>query len=146
MGRWLTFAFVIFAANFTWEMAQGGLFANMTTMPLRVATRRCSIAASGDVVIGAIAFSIAALIARNVHWPLVAGRRVLPTISFFAISLAITIGFERWSLAIGRWQYDTRMPVIFGLGVSPLLQWVAVPLLALITFRGLWARRPVTTT
>ena len=33
MGRWLTFAFVIFAANFTWEMAQGGLFANMTTMP-----------------------------------------------------------------------------------------------------------------
>jgi hypothetical protein len=141
MRRWLTFTFVIFATNFVWEMAQGGLFAKMTDMPFWVATRRCFVAAIGDVVIVAIGFTLSALIARSSEWPLIAGRRVLATTSFFAIGIAITIGFERWSVASGRWQYGARMPVVFGMGVSPLLQWVAVPLLALVTFHFLWRRQ-----
>ncbi|MDQ6801516.1 MAG: hypothetical protein M3041_11825 [Acidobacteriota bacterium] len=138
MVRWILFAVLIFAVNFGWEMAQGGLFANMQALPFWTATRRCFIAAAGDVVITAIAFALAAAVSRQLEWPLMRQGLAPSTATFLVTALGITILFERWALASGRWQYDARMPVVFGLGVTPLLQWTIIPLLALPLFRLIW--------
>jgi hypothetical protein len=57
------------------------------------------------------------------------------------------IGFERWALAAGRRAYASDMPLVFGVGLLPLLQWIVVPAvtLALVRVRarppGVVARR-----
>lgn len=45
--------------------------------------------------------------------------------------LIVTIAVERWALAVGRWRYAATMATIAGIGLSPLLQWIAIPLLIL---------------
>ncbi len=137
--RCVTFALVVFALNFMWEMAQGGLFASMLALPFWAATRRCFVAATGDVVITAIAFALAAAVSRHIEWPLMRDRLGLGTAVFLVAGLGIAIAFEHWALATGRWQYSTRMPVVSGVGVVPLVQWIFVPLVSLPLFRMIWS-------
>jgi hypothetical protein len=77
-------------------------------------------------------------------------------IAFAALALAlITVGGSGWpavrfkavaTLAIGMWAYSELMPVVslggLEIGLSPLLQWLIVPVLGLgLTRRRLGARR-----
>lgn len=53
---------------------------------------------------------------------------------FFAFGLLATIGLEYLNTDIaGRWTYDASMLVLplLGTGLSPVLQWVFVPMLVL---------------
>lgn len=59
---------------------------------------------------------------------------------FFVACLLSTVGIERWAIATGRWSYSDDMPVIFGVGVLPLLQWVLIPALSLLVFRLTYQR------
>jgi hypothetical protein len=55
-----------------------------------------------------------------------------PLTVYLAAGLLITVGLE-WFNVYARWQwaYSPEMPVILGIGLTPLLQWLLVPLLAL---------------
>jgi hypothetical protein len=138
MRRCVVFALTVFALNFVWEMAQGGLFAYMKQLSFAQATLRCLLAAFGDLVILTIAFGITAMISRRWNWPVRGGFTVTSAI-FVATGLMITVLYERWAIDSGRWSYDLRMPTIFGVGLSPLLQWVIVPLIGLAIYRRLWS-------
>jgi hypothetical protein len=53
---------------------------------------------------------------------------------FFAVGLLLTIFLEYVHTQItGRWVYDGIMPVlpIIGTGLTPILQWIFVPMLVL---------------
>ena len=53
---------------------------------------------------------------------------------FIAIGIGLTIGFEYYYTEVSeRWNYSDLMPLVppFGTGLSPLLQWIVIPLLVL---------------
>ena len=136
MKRWLVFAAAVMILHFIWEMAQGGLFVGLREQPLAQAAVRCSKATLGDLVITAVAFTFAALTVRRMHWPLM-NSFVAPAV-FVATGLVITIAFEYFALATSRWAYEPEMPTLLGVGISPIAQWIVIPLLQLPLFRAIW--------
>lgn len=135
--RWISWAAVVFALHFVWEMTQGRWYVGMNELPFARALDLCTRATLGDLVITATAFATAALTRKDFTWP--ARRRVaLPATVFVLAGLAITIAYERVALAEGRWQYKPRMPVILDIGVAPVLQWVLLPLVEIAVFRAIW--------
>ena len=137
-GRWTAVILVTFAFHFLWEMAQGNLYQQMQSIPFWRATAWCARATAGDLVITTIAFSAAAR-SGGLHWPLIR-QRLSPALIFLTVGVLITLGYEIYALAIGRWTYDVRMPQVFGIGLSPLLQWIAIPPLEIAAFRVIWRR------
>ena len=92
----------------------------------------CTKATGGDVVISLVAFWTASLVVRSRFWFL--ALKVLPISVFLAAGLLITVIFEL--LATGplqRWTYSEAMPLLpfTGVGLSPLAQWIVLPLLQL---------------
>ncbi|MEO8378662.1 MAG: hypothetical protein ABI779_03260 [Acidobacteriota bacterium] len=137
MKHWATFALLVFALHFGWEMTQAGWFASMQGLPFWSATLLCLHATAGDLFITAIAFVVAALVARSAYWP-VSPRVGVAAAAFIVVGLAITAAYEVFAVATGRWRYGPRMPTILGIGTLPLLQWLIVPLAELLLFRLLW--------
>ena len=134
MKRWIGFAAFVLVLNFAWEMSQASWFANMREMPFWRATRVCFIAAVGDLIIAAIAFGLAALIARRAAWPL-GPRAPLSTIVFILVGFVIVVAYEWAALKVGRWRYAETMPLLFGIGVLPLAQWLVLPIVEVLLFR-----------
>lgn len=131
--RFAMLALGLFALNFAWEMAQASFYSSMKGLPFWSATWLCTRAAAADVALLALCFAIAALVARKATWPL----RLTPgaTTTFFASCLLVTIAIERWAIATSRWSYGDEMPLIFGVGALPLLQWILIPVLSVFAFR-----------
>jgi Na+/H+-dicarboxylate symporter len=51
---------------------------------------------------------------------------------FMAVGIALTVGFEYYYTEISlRWTYSELMPRVppLGTGLSPLIQWIVIPLL-----------------
>jgi hypothetical protein len=122
IGLYLRVFVVAIAVNFVWEMMQARFYAPMGTF--WGATWRCLVASLGD---GAMIVSISVLGAalfRSWRWfTRPTGARLL----FAATAgLAVGIAVEWWALRTGRWQYNTRMPLVPGtvFGVVPLAQMV----------------------
>jgi hypothetical protein len=70
--------------------------------------------------------------ARRLRWPIFGGRMALAAV---LLGLGYTV-FSEWLNARIRqsWSYTEAMPVIppLGTGLSPLLQWLIVPGIALL--------------
>jgi len=87
----------------------------------------------GDVMIAILGYLAVALISRWINWQrqrLWAGGSIL-----FVLGLGYTVFSEWYNVyRIGSWAYSNAMPLIFGIGITPLLQWLLVPgvMLALI--------------
>lgn len=124
--------------HFTWEMLQAPAFVDFASSAW-TGTLHCFVAALGDVILAAGAYLVTALAFQRPAWPVRPGW-VLPSATWIAVGMIATIAFERWALARGRWAYGPEMPVIAGIGLLPLLQWLIVPALTLVVTRRL-ARR-----
>jgi len=87
----------------------------------------------GDVMIATLGYLAVALIFRRINWQrqrLWAGGSIL-----IVLGLGYTVFSEWYNVyRIGSWAYSNAMPLIFGIGITPLLQWLVVPgvMLALI--------------
>jgi hypothetical protein len=119
--RWIACTLVVLAIHFAWEMGQARWFASMRGLPIWPATLLCLRAALGDLLITAAAFCVAAIAVKRIAWP-DQRRLVIPAALFIITGLAITIAFERFAIATGRWSYEPRMPTLFGIGLAPLLE------------------------
>ena len=119
-------------ADLIWEAAHLPLYTIWNDGTLRdkaFAVLHCS---AGDILIALCAWAFAVVVAGRPEWPIETfGRVALLTL---AVGLGYT-GFSEWLNTAVRhsWSYSELMPVIPGLelGWSPVLQWVAVPALAL---------------
>lgn len=91
----------------------------------------------GDVLIGTSALLAALLIFGDAGWPERGFGRVVAWAMLFGF--AYTAGSEWYNVTVrASWAYTEAMPVVFGIGLTPLAQWIVVPGLSFW-----WARRGV---
>ena len=132
-GLWSALAFVL---NLAWEVAQVRLYtlwADADLASVAWALFHCSL---GDVVIALAMFALAGLALRRADWP--ASR----PLTGGAIVVIGAIAFTAWSewynvYSAGNWGYTASMPMIFGIGLSPLLQWLILPPVLVVACRTL---------
>ena len=94
----------------------------------------------GDVLIAVSVYLLTAIVFRELYWP---ERRPWPAGAFMlATGLGFTIFSEWYNVyVVGAWAYQPTMPLVAGIGLTPLLQWVVVPTLMLFIARRLPAFR-----
>jgi hypothetical protein len=114
-----------FAVNALWEALQTPLYADRGgAAPYLIRTRLHCAASDALILLGC--FAVVSLIWRNRHW--IATRSVAPRILFVMLGLGYTAASEvlhtRW---LPSWTYAPEMPLLFGVGLAPILQWLLVP-------------------
>ena len=125
------------AVHLLWEIAQLPLYTlwkTGTRGEKAFAVIHCT---GGDVLIAGASLLIALLAAGHRSWPAVDFYKV------GGLTMVIGIGYTIYSEWLNTsvrlsWSYSELMPVVplIGMGLSPLLQWVVVPMLALWAARG----------
>ncbi|TGD41311.1 hypothetical protein EEB11_19030 [Pseudotabrizicola sediminis] len=126
----LPVAYFSFVLHFVWEFVQVPTYTGMAELPHWEAIKLCMSATFGDVGFAMTAFWLASLAARRRDWILWPAR--FPAVIFVVVGIVLTVGFEYYYTNISlRWTYSDLMPLVppFGTGLSPLLQWLVVPLL-----------------
>lgn len=130
---WLKWVFLSTSLNLGWETLHYPLYkissVHANGIPF-LAILHCTV---GDAIISAIVYLVVSILLRGFHWPLTSPRRGV--VVYVALSLAYTV-FSEWrnTSIIAGWSYAPSMPVFFGIGVSPLLQWIVVPIITLALF------------
>jgi hypothetical protein len=139
VAPWLRFVGIYaaysFAAHLAWEIAQLPLYTIWQTGPagyIAFAVLHCTV---GDVLIATASLLAALPIGGVGAWP---PRRFAALV---AATMALGVGYTIYSEWLNvyvrqSWAYAEAMPLLFGIGVAPLAQWVVVPPIGLI-----WARR-----
>jgi hypothetical protein len=125
-------------ASLVWEAVHLPLYTLWTTGTpgeRAFAVLHCT---AGDVLIALSVLVLALVLVGTRAWPEAGFRRVAALTVVFG--LAYTVFSEWLNTAVrGAWAYSDLMPVVrlagLEVGVSPLLQWVAVPALALACAR-----------
>ncbi len=124
-------------ANLIWEILHLPLYTIWTDGTPRdkaVAVLHCT---GGDILLALGAWAIAVTVVGRPGWPAETFWRVAALV---LLAGSIYTGFSEWlNTAVRRsWTYSEWMPVVPGLGegLSPALQWIVIPALAL------WAAGP----
>ncbi|MEC9368878.1 MAG: hypothetical protein VX871_09340 [Pseudomonadota bacterium] len=139
---WLTglrrYLAVSLGAHLTWEVLHLPLYTLWkvsNARELAVAILHCT---AGDMLIALSVLASALVAAGTTAWPAAARLRV--GLLTLMLGLGYTIFSEWWNVHVTKtWAYSDLMPVVplTGIGVSPLLQWLVVPAMALaIASRG----------
>jgi hypothetical protein len=124
------------ALNLIWEVAQlpfYTLWAEGTPGEIAFAVVHCT---AGDAMIAAAALAIAILLTRSWQWPSQGWGRVTVTTTLVGIGYTV---FSEWLNVDLRqsWTYTAAMPRLppWGTGLTPFLQWLLLPPLAMLTVR-----------
>lgn len=128
------FSIIVFSflLHFVWEFWQAPTYAGMIELNHWEGIKLCSSATFGDVGFALTAFWITSAAARTRYW--VVKPAPWQVVLFLAVGIALTVGFEYYYTNITlRWTYSNLMPLVppLGTGLSPLLQWLAIPLAVL---------------
>ncbi len=126
----INIAFFSFAFHFIWEFIQIPTYAGMTELEHWQGVLVCTQATFGDAGIALVAFWTASISVRSRHW--IRSLRPLPLSVYWLMGLVITVTLELiYTEITHRWTYSELMPLVppLGTGLSPLLQWILVPLL-----------------
>jgi hypothetical protein len=115
------------AANLLWESAHAPLYtlwANGTTREITFAVLHCT---AGDLLIASACLVVALALVGHGGWP--TRRAAAVALTATVLGTAYAIYNERMNLDRGAWQYSDAMPLVppFGIGLSPLLQWLILP-------------------
>jgi hypothetical protein len=115
-----------FLLNTVWEFGHSPLYTDHTQGWNHVIWSRlhCTV---GDVMILLSCFWFTSLCLRTRRWPL--RRPIAGTALFVSSGLGYTIFSEWWNTAVRKtWTYSDTMPVVYDIGLSPILQWLVIPL------------------
>ncbi len=132
-----------FALNLVWEIGQLPLYTLYGTESAGRITYAVIHCTAGDVVIAVFSLLLATLLTWRADWPLTrpwsgSGIAILSGLSYTA--------YSEWHnvYQTHAWAYSESMPLVFGIGVSPLLQWLVVPaaLTLIVRRRARERRRP----
>ncbi len=132
-GLWSALAFVL---NLTWEAAHVRLYtiwAAVDGMSVVWALVHCTL---GDVLIAVAMFALTGMVLRRANWPASHPWAGGAIVVFGAI--AFTIWSEWYNVYRAfSWNYTASMPMILGIGLSPLLQWLILPPVMVGAYRTL---------
>lgn len=114
-----------FLLNGAWEVLQSPLFSDFDRGDAYLLWTRLHCTA-GDVLILLATFSATSLLLRSRSWP---DRGSLPAgLLWTGFGLAYTVWSEIHNTQMVRtWAYAPAMPTIFGIGLTPVLQWLIIP-------------------
>jgi hypothetical protein len=119
-----------------WETLQLPLYAIWTTGTIGTKTFTIVHCALGDLIIAALALVAALVVIGSNAWPLQRFREVFVMTVIFGIGYTF---YSEWLNTTVRqnWAYSRLMPVLplIGTGLSPILQWLVVPSVALTLTR-----------
>ena len=128
----LRFVPLLVLLNLAWEAAQLPLYTiwyKAAWANIAYAVVHCT---AGEVLIGLFALFMMLIVTRA--GPIGAWRTVHVAAGMTALSVSYTV-FSEWMNTVvhANWAYSSLMPLmpVLGTGLSPLLQWVIVPSLAL---------------
>lgn len=130
------YTMLLVPAMLVWEVAQLPLFAlwrDGASGTIAYAVLHCTL---GDALIGVAALAWALLLTGEEAWPACGFARVLA--ATVTIGVAYTLYSEWVNVELRQaWAYTEAMPRLpwLGTGLTPLLQWVVVPPLALLAAR-----------
>ena len=127
---WWILGLFAFLLHFSWEQLQAPLYADLAEASHWPATVSCLKATLGDVLIGWVAYGTVAVGVRSIGWikVLSVGRIA----GYLMSGVGITVGLEILNAyVLGRWSYGDAMPLVAGIGLSPLLQWITLPSLTI---------------
>jgi methionine-rich copper-binding protein CopC len=136
LRRYLAF---VAAANLLWEFAHLPLYTIWAKGKVGEIVFAAAHCAGGDVLIAVSSLLVALFLAGNREWPRAGYARVAGLTLVFG--LGYTLVSEWLNTAVrGSWAYAELMPILplIGAGLSPVLQWIIIPLAGF-----LWARRPL---
>jgi len=130
--------------NLAWEMAQLPLYtlwSEASAGTIAFAVAHCT---AGDIAIGAAALVMVLVLGRERALAQWRWRRIAV---WTALAGAAYTVFSEWSntAILGSWAYSELMPTLevagIEIGLSPLLQWLVLPPLALYLGGKSWRRR-----
>jgi hypothetical protein len=135
-GLWAGLALVL---NLTWEIAHIRLYTLWAQADLNTIVWSLVHCSLGDAVIALVMFVLGGLLLRKYDWP---HSRPL---AGGAIVVVGAIAYTAWSefynvYRAENWAYTAGMPLIFGIGGSPLMQWLFLPPLIVAAYRKLGSR------
>lgn len=107
-----------FITNLIWENLQAPLYTGYKSFGQHFLFCVVASVVDGLVIVGF--YFIISLIRGYSFWIL--SIRSSDILMLFVLGLSTAILFEKWALKSGTWTYTEQMPLIFGLGLSPLLQ------------------------
>lgn len=140
LGAWLAWTALATGLNALWELGQLPLYAifwNERPGSIAWAVLHCT---AGDALLAAACYALAGLAARDPTWPRTRPWRGIAVATLAGI--AYTVFSERYNVYLaGRWSYAPAMPLVFGIGFAPLLQWTLLPGLTLALLRRYAPRR-----
>ncbi|HXV27202.1 MAG TPA: hypothetical protein VD862_04235 [Candidatus Paceibacterota bacterium] len=125
-------ALVTFCIHFVWEQAHVGLYTGYerlgSVVPVTV------YATLGDVVYTLAAVAFVGLVRGSWSWFVRPGSRDVVALTIAGLGIAVFVEYK--AFALGRWAYTEAMPLVGGLGISPLLQMtLLLPLSVVLTGR-----------
>lgn len=126
MTRYLIWTSVL---NLAWEVLQLPLYTiwtNSSGMDIAFAVLHCT---AGDVMITTISLVAAVVLAGNKEWPERHYGAVALTAILFGLMYTI---YSEWNNTVvtRSWAYAVSMPQIWGIGLSPIAQWIVIPAFA----------------
>lgn len=132
---WLTalrhYVAVIVPANLAWEAAQLPLYTIWREGKWSEITFAVFHCTAGDALIASASLIGALLLVGSAHWP---DERYVAVATFTLVAGVAYTAFSEWlnTEVRGSWAYSDLMPVlpVTGTGLSPLAQWVVIPLAA----------------
>ena len=133
VGLWSALAF---AVNLAWEIAQVRLYTLWAAADGRTVAWSLFHCSVGDAMIALAMFAAAGVVLRRADWP-----ESRPWAGG-AIVVIGTLAYTAWSewynvYRAGGWAYSASMPLVFGIGLSPLLQWLILPPILVAGYRKL---------
>ncbi len=135
VARW---ALLSTALNPAWEIAQLPLYTLYRTSGPTTIAYDIAHCTAGDALIALSSYGVAVLATRRPRWPV--ERPALGAAAAIATGLTYSAVSEWLNVLMwGSWAYAPTMPTIYGIGLSPLLQWLAVPIVTLFAVRS-WGK------
>ena len=135
LSRWVALSFVL---HLMWELGQLWLYTiarGHGEWPVAILVLHCTM---GDALIAGTSFLGVACVLGNGNWTQT--RPQAGSIAVVVFGIAYTVLSEWYNVyQAGNWAYAPAMPLVFGIGLAPLLQWLVVPVATLLILRA-WSR------
>ena len=121
--------------NYPWEFLQAPFFEGMAVASHWDAVKVCTRGAVGDAVIMLLAYWSVSVASSDRLWFRTRSR--VQMLGLIAAGVIITVGIEHFATQSTNpawgWRYADTMPTVpvVGVGLTPLLQWILLPPLAI---------------
>ena len=129
----LKFFLISFLINIIWEFCHCGLYSTCVNWQSKKRILLLTFASFKDALFIVIFYLISIFSSEN--------KNILevPLSLFYFIALSLLFSFidEKLSIKYKRWEYSLKMPKVFGVGITPLLE---LAITGTITFIIVWAK------